>query len=253
MKVAILKAGRVPDSLQSEHGDYDGMCRRLLGYDAAGVTTYSVLDNQFPSAPDNYDLYIITGSRYGVYDSGEWIKTLISFVRRADEAGSKLIGLCFGHQVIAEALGGHVEKSGKGYGIGVMEYEYLRGIGKIYLCAWHQDQVITPPPSAELIMTSDFCRHAGFRYGNRALSFQPHPEFSQDFVKDLIYVRVGDTISQVQADAAFSTLSRATDASFIQDMIRVFLLRSIGKVADTGETRRPGADEYMRRIAINAA
>jgi len=226
LNIAVLQAGRSPDSLTPRHGDYDAMCKALLGRKPHEAKTFAVLDNHFPRAIEGYDLIIITGSPSGVYEDHDWIAPLESLIREAYAKNIKMLGLCFGHQIIAQALGGRVEKSDKGYGIGVMDYTFTDaadGGQNLSLCAWHQDQVITPPKDAETILTSDFCPHAGLSYGSAALSFQPHPEFSKSFVKDLIDLRRGKTISEAMAEASEDSLQNDIQPHIIQTMIAAFL------------------------------
>lgn len=122
LNIAVLQAGRSPDSLIPEHGDYDDMCKTLLGRKPHEAKTFAVLDNVFPENIENYDLLIITGSRHGVYEDHDWIPPLEALIREAYAKSVKMLGLCFGHQIMAQALGGEVVKSDKGFGVGVMDY-----------------------------------------------------------------------------------------------------------------------------------
>lgn len=223
MRVAILQTGHAPESLQNEHGDYDSMSKIFLGYEANEIKTYNIQKGEFPTSPANYDLYLITGSPKGVYDGDNWIDDLEDFIRVSYASSTKLIGVCFGHQIMAQALGGKVRKSDKGYGIGVMDYDHAETGKKLSLCAWHQDQVEEKPEDGEVILSSKFCPIAGLIYNNRAISFQPHPEFTKAFVDDLITVRNGDTITNAQANMARETLTKDNDYPIVQGLIREFL------------------------------
>src|SRR6478672_8826869 len=120
MKVAILETGRPPGRLAEQFGDYPTMFEKLLG-DGFEIESFDVADGQLPT--DRHDAYLITGSPAGVYDPLPWIEPLEEFIRGA--TGSRLVGICFGHQIMAEALGGHVEKSDKGWGAGLHRYEII--------------------------------------------------------------------------------------------------------------------------------
>jgi GMP synthase-like glutamine amidotransferase len=130
---------------------------------------------------------LLTGSPAGVYDDLDWIAPLERFVRTADQSRIPMAGICFGHQLIAQALGGMVRKSDKGWGIGRHVYDVMPGNGvidgeKIAIAASHQDQVIEPPSGATTIFRSAFTPHAGLLYANgTAMSVQPHPEFTPAF------------------------------------------------------------------------
>ena len=226
MNIAVLQTGRSPDDLRSKHGDYDDMCKALLGLEPAEATTFAILDGEFPTAPENYDLLLITGSRHGVYEDHGWIAPLENLVLDAFNRGQKMVGICFGHQLIARALGGRVEKSEKGFGVGVMDYTLVRQDGSqadVSLCAWHQDQIITPPEHARIIAQSEFCPVAGLQYADKAISFQAHPEFSRDYVRDLIELRTPSMLDDAFSAASLATLESSTDTSLIQDELAAFL------------------------------
>ncbi len=200
------------------------MSKKFLGYGADEIATYNVQNGVFPASPCRYDLYLITGSPKGVYDGDEWISDLEDFIRISFTKSIKMIGVCFGHQVIAQALGGKVRKSNNGYGVGVMDYHHTPTGKKLSLCAWHQDQVEEKPEGGRVILSSEFCPIAGLNYDNRAISFQPHPEFTKAFVEDLITFRSGQTITEEEAKKARETLTKDNDYLFIQGLIKAFLV-----------------------------
>ena len=226
LRLAVLQTGRSIDEAIEEHGDYDEMCKALMLRGPTEADTFPVLEGVFPSSLEPYDVFIITGSKHGVYEDHDWLAPLESMIRDIFAANKKLIGICFGHQIIAKALGGEVAKSDRGFGVGVMDYQITDGRGvknPIALYAWHQDQILTPPPNAETIASSDFCKYAGLRYGDCALTFQPHPEFTSDYVRLLAEARRGAVINEVQADAAIASLQRDVDAELVQAMIFDFV------------------------------
>ncbi|MEL7043011.1 MAG: type 1 glutamine amidotransferase [Pseudomonadota bacterium] len=228
LNIAVLQTGRAPDELQAQHGDYDSMCKALLGLKPNEATTYAILDGEFPVEPEAYDVLLITGSRHGVYEAYDWIPRLETLIREAYSRKQKLIGICFGHQIIARALGGVVEKSDKGFGIGVMDYALARQDGAqapISLCAWHQDQIVAPPPGAKVIAHSEFCAIAGLAYEDIAISFQAHPEFTRDYVRDLIELRTPSMLDPGFATHSLGTLEQSVDQDIIQAEIKQFLKR----------------------------
>lgn len=227
LSICTLQAGRSPEgALREAHGDYDEMCKALLGRAPDQSDTFAVLDGEFPESLEPYDVILVTGSRHGVYEDHPWIPPLEDLLRGAYAGGKRIIGICFGHQILAQALGGKVEKSDKGFGIGVMDYEFVDEAGgsqTLSLCAWHQDQIMTPPAGAEIIARSDFCPVAGLRYGDRAISFQAHPEFAPAYMRDLITSRRGGMISESAADEALAGLERPVHKSEIQALLGDFL------------------------------
>lgn len=225
-KIAILQTGRAPEPLRACHPDYDAMCRALIGRTEGEADTFAVLDGQFPAGLDAYDAFVITGSAHGVYEGHPWIEPLMGLIRTAVADGKKLVGICFGHQIIAQALGGIVEKSDKGLGAGRMFYDYVNEAGetrRIGLNAWHQDQVVTVPEGARVIASSDFCPVAALEYGECAISFQAHPEFSDAYVADLIRERRGTSLAEDAADRALASIKGMPDAALIADRLRRFI------------------------------
>lgn len=225
MTLAILETGRPPNGLDQRFGDYPDMIGRLLGPDFE-IERFDVAAGRLPDA-GGHEAYLITGSPAGVYDPLPWIAPLIDFVRSA--ADRKMVGICFGHQLMAEALGGRVMKSDKGWGSGLHRYAirhrapWMDGAGtnEIAVPASHQDQVVTQPPGTDLVAESDFTPFAALAWTDRpAISFQFHPEFAPDYAKALIaerYDRVNDP------DAAIASLDAPNDNGRVGAWIRRFL------------------------------
>ncbi|HXS50873.1 MAG TPA: type 1 glutamine amidotransferase [Sphingomicrobium sp.] len=223
MKLGILETGYPPGNLADEFGNYPQMFEQLLG-PGFQVESYDVQNGQLP-APGGHGAYLITGSPAGVYDPLPWIEPLMQFIRSAN--GAKMIGVCFGHQVMAEALGGHVEKSNKGWGAGLHRYTVVRSepwidsSGTIAIPASHQDQVILQPPNTEVVAASDFTPFAALAWTDRpAISFQFHPEFSPAFAKALIEKRY-DVVPN--PETAIASLQAPNDNQVVGGWIRRFL------------------------------
>jgi GMP synthase-like glutamine amidotransferase len=224
MKLAILETGRPPGGLVEQFGDYPAMFARMLG-DGFQIETFDVAAGELPGDPAAYDAYLITGSPAGVYDPLPWIEPLQEFIRAAKD--QKMVGVCFGHQVMSEALGGHVEKSDKGWGAGLHHYAIVRrepwmdGEAEIAIPASHQDQVIVQPPNTEVIAESAFTPFAALAWTDRpAISFQFHPEFAPDFAKALIEKRY-DIVPD--PDAKIASLDEPNDNARVGEWIRRFL------------------------------
>jgi GMP synthase-like glutamine amidotransferase len=189
LKITIIETGVISPKTRAQHGSFPQMFERLIGEADASATfaTVRLMDGEALPDPENLDAILLTGSPAGVYDDLDWIAPLERFVRAAYGAGTPMAGICFGHQLIAQALGGTVRKSEKGWGIGRHVYDVVPGNGvidgeKLAIAASHQDQVIEPPAGATTVFRSVFTPHAGLLYANgSAMSVQPHPEFTPAF------------------------------------------------------------------------
>ena len=225
MKIGILETGRPPGQLSEQFGDYPAMFGPLLG-PKFDIESFDVQAGELPQDPAAHGAYLITGSPAGVYDPLPWIAPLQQFIRTAKD--TRLVGICFGHQIMAQALGGHVEKSDKGWGAGLHHYSILRPepwmdkpVAEIAAPASHQDQVIAQPPRTDVVAASAFTPFAGLAWTDRpAISFQFHPEFSPAFAKALIEQRF-DVVPD--PEAAIASLDAPNDNATIAGWIRNFL------------------------------
>lgn len=231
MKLTILQTGDVPAPLRSQFGPYPAMFEKMFD-STGGRFTYEVVrvhDGAALPDPATITAAVITGSAAGVYEDHEWLAPLRAFIRAAYAERTPMVGVCFGHQIMADALGGDVRKSEKGWGLGRHVYGptangLLGAAGpELAVACSHQDQVIVPPAEAEVILSSDFTPNAGLLYRNgAALSFQPHPEFEDDYTLALAEMRRGKAPDAV-VDDAVASVSRASDSGFVARRIAEFL------------------------------
>lgn len=242
MRIGILETGEVNDQLLADFGPYPPMFEALLGDDSTTFFTVSIVRGEMPDAVDAADGWIVTGSRHGVYDDLPWIEPCMAFLREVVAAGIPVIGVCFGHQILAQALGGNVVKSEKGWGLGVHHYtpktvpSWMDGMEHGFTGrAVHQDQVTTLPPQAHVIASSEFCPYAALAYGDPeqpfALSVQPHPEFSAEFVRGIVEARRGNGIPHDVADAALTTLGQSVNNADWGRWMRKFLTMAQARAA----------------------
>ena len=188
MLIGILQCGHAPNDVQSLHGDFDTMFAALLQGHGFTFKTWNVVDDDFPATPLEAHGWLITGSKHGVYERHDFITPLSALITKIYASARPMVGVCFGHQMIAQALGGTVEKFDGGWAIGRQNYAF-GGHGTIALNAWHQDQVIALPPEAQVIAGNDFCKFAALVYEDKAYTIQPHPEFSNPVFSDYVSAR----------------------------------------------------------------
>ena len=227
-KLAILETGAPPQGPRATFGDYPAMFRALLGQDAYRYTTFDVAAGALPTKVEGYDAYLVTGSSAGVYDPLPWIDPLKAFLVSA-KGRAPLVGICFGHQIMAEAFGGKVINSPKGWGVGLHSYEvrqaepWMDPAPAIAVPASHQDQVVTLPPGATVLAASDFTPFGMLAYDDHAVSLQLHPEFEPAYAKALIEDRRGNRYTDAQADQAIASFAAADDRSKVGAWINRFL------------------------------
>lgn len=218
MKIGVLAAGITPDALLSEYPTYAEMFAQQISALEPSLTfeIFDVRLDEFPESTDSCDGWLITGSKSDAYGDDPWILKLCEFIREVDTKGQVLVGICFGHQVIARALGGRVAKFDGGWGVGVHHYQVVEEIPtlpameQVAFCAFHQDQVLEKPAKMTTFLTSDFCEHAGLIYKDQILTFQGHPEFSKAYENELINMYDGVTLTQDVADKARQTVEQDT-------------------------------------------
>ncbi|HLZ04065.1 MAG TPA: type 1 glutamine amidotransferase [Bradyrhizobium sp.] len=231
-RITIIETGLVSKRDRTRYGSFPEMFERMIRAEDASIDfdIVSIVNGQPLPNPDTLQAVLITGSAAGVYDKLDWIAPLEEFVRNAYASQIPTVGVCFGHQLMAQALGGTVRKSEKGWGIGRHIYNIAPGNGvidgkQIAIAASHQDQVIEPPPGARTILSSAFTEHAGLLYGNgAALSVQPHPEFDTAFAYVCCGLRDGHAPDAVVAQAKAS-LAEPVDNAALGGAITRFLTR----------------------------
>ncbi|MEZ5824568.1 MAG: type 1 glutamine amidotransferase [Geminicoccaceae bacterium] len=237
MRIGILQAGHVPPELADRYEDYGSMIRRMVerGGRDFRYECWSVVDDVFPDDVRACDAWVISGSRFGAYDDHPWIRRLEDFVRESFAASIPMVGICFGHQIMAKALGGRVAKADVGWGVGAHEHGLVEAPAwhdgnSIRLNVMHQDQVLEAPPESRVIASSEFCPVAALAFGDNGLSFQGHPEFVNAYERELIAVRRGGPVPADIADRALGDLPQgelARDADTLSRWIADFLFETV--------------------------
>jgi len=229
--VGILKADSVLDDLQRTHGDYSDMFTRILSTDAhpCEVKVYDVEHLEYPPEIDVCDGYLITGSKRSVYEDEPWIQQLGAFVQTLHQARKKLVGICFGHQLVAQVLGGKTEKSDRGWGVGRHDTRLLLDLNEdapagtqFSLLSSHQDQVSKLPGSARVLAQSEFCPIAGMLIDQHILTFQGHPEFDTAYARALLQIR-RELVGEAKYEVAISSMAQVPDQALVAEWILRFI------------------------------
>jgi GMP synthase-like glutamine amidotransferase len=198
MKLGILKTDAVRPEWVPDFGEYPDMFAALLGKADPSLefAVYDVEEGEYPADIDEVDAYLITGSKSSVYEDKPWITRLMDFVRELDARKKKVVGICFGHQIVAQALGGETSKSPKGWGVGRHTHSFKQspewhdgGAVDFDILVSHQDQVIANAAGAKVLASSDFCENAVVQLGDHILTFQGHPEFVSDYSREIMEYR----------------------------------------------------------------
>lgn len=220
MHIGILQCGRSPKVFRDNLGDFDSMFQNLLTGRDFLFSSWHVEGMEFPNSVHDADGWLLTGSRHGVYEDQPFIAPLEDFIRRSYDAAVPMVGICFGHQIIAQALGGTVIKSPHGWVVGTQDYD-VEG-GKIALNAWHQDQVVTLPPHARVIGSNPVCDYAMLAYQDRAMTIQAHPEFDDDVISALIEHRSKGIVPSDRIKQACDDMGTPLQSRVIADRIEQF-------------------------------
>ncbi|MEX1125033.1 MAG: GMP synthase, partial [Acidimicrobiia bacterium] len=233
MRIGLLVCDHVRPEFLGISGDYEDMFRRLFAeHDDVDVVTYDAVNGELPADPSEADAWLTTGSRNSVNDDEKWIRDLELFVQDTAAAGVPFVGICFGHQLIAKALGGSVVRSERGWGVGVKEVEVSRelGWGDSYRALnSYQDQVATLPPGGEILGWNEHCPVSVMGVGSTILGIQGHPEFEGAYSEALMESRRGKLIPEGTVDAGLASLAEEPDGPRLAEWILEFMNRNVGR------------------------
>ena len=234
MNIGLLLCDDVSSRFRHIAGGYQDMFDALLKPHVPGLSfrRYDVREGEIPASTDAHDVYLCTGSRHSVYDKLEWIEALKAFVRDVRDDGKAFVGICFGHQVLAEALGGKVTKADQGWGIGVLDMDIVKPEPWMQpqqphckLQYMHGDQVLKLPPESTVLAVAKHCEVAMFKVRDTMLGIEGHPEFPAAYERALLETR-RDRIGPEPVDKALASLSTPTDHQIAGRWIANFIAQA---------------------------
>jgi GMP synthase-like glutamine amidotransferase len=229
--IGILEADVLDDEVIQLYGSYTERFEALLRTvePQLDFQTYSVMQQHYPQNIDACDAYLVTGSKFSVYEDVDWIPRLEQFVVDCVALEKKLIGICFGHQLIAQALGGQVQKHTAGWGVGLASSDVthmppwlMPAQQQFSLLVNHQDQVTRLPQQASLVATNEFCPVAAYQVDGSIISFQGHPEFNRDYLQYLA-TKNRQNIGEKAYQQAIQSLNQNLDHDLVAQWIVNFI------------------------------
>lgn len=238
LKICILEADDLHPQMQSDFHSFGSMFVRMLGrqQQPAEFTVYNVVRGDYPCEAEQFDAFLVTGSKADAFGEDAWIVELRKYLLQRYQAGDVLLGICFGHQILALVLGGKTERAAQGWGAGVHSYQMqVPSLGSqacppaIRMLISHRDQVTRLPEGAQLVASSEFCPNAAFMLGGQVLCFQGHPEFTAEFSRSLLQLRQGIYTPEFYA-GSLESLQQSHDGDTVGGWM-------LGFVADTREQR----------------
>lgn len=226
--VGLLLCDHLDADVAAQVGDYTELYPAVFGPAGVELVVHDITRGEFPERLDDHDGWIVSGSRRSTYEDEEWIHRLEDLVRRLVDERHRLVGICFGHQMIAQALGGRVDPAEGGWGVGRKGFDVVAGadwmepVTDLAMLMSHRDQVTRLPEGAEVIATSDYCPVGAYRIDDHVFCVQGHPEFIPELSRLLMDRRrhlIGDEI----VDDALATLHEPTDGErVVRWMARFF-------------------------------
>ncbi|TYJ44073.1 hypothetical protein E1A91_A03G196600v1 [Gossypium mustelinum] len=221
-RFAVLLCAEDSDYVKKRYGGYYGVFVEMLAEEGEAWEVFKVANGEFPDDDEiaNFDGFVITGSCNDAHGNDVWICKLIALLKKLDSLNKKVLGICFGHQILSRALGGKTGRAISGWDIGVTAIHLSSSTSTLFsslnipttlsVIECHQDEVRELPPEAEVIAWSEKTGVEMFRYGDHMMGIQGHPEYTKDILIHLI--------------------DRLMQLSFIEDSDADELKANLGKV-----------------------
>lgn len=233
LRICILETDILRPELIDQYQGYGRMFEQLFAQQPieAEFSIYNVVEGHYPPDDEQFDAYLVTGSKSDSFGGEPWIQTLKTYLLERYQRGDKLLGICFGHQLLALLLGGKTERAVQGWGVGVHSYrlearpEWMTPpLDELQLLVSHQDQVTRLPENATLLASSEFCPVGAYHIGDQVLCFQGHPEFVHEYSRALLDLRqrhLGDELYQ----QGINSLERSHQGRAVAEWMMRFVSR----------------------------
>ena len=240
MKLCILDNDILEGYLAETYGSFGALFRELFERAGARWETqvFHTQLGQYPKSFDDFDAVLLTGSRADSFSDEPWVVELRRRVTGLLIEHKKMVGVCFGHQLIALCLGAPVSRAPQGWGAGRMTYDWHRrdlphseDRAQISLLASHQDQVHQLPPGAQLVASSPFCPVASFTLGEHVFCIQPHPEFSEEISAFLMDKRRA-VLGEEKYTASRESLVHGHEGEDIARLVVAFLEKQTAPISN---------------------
>ena len=234
MRICILQTDILRPQLIEQYQGYGLMFKQLFEKQSipAQFDVFNVVQGSYPAADQQFDAYLITGSKADSFGSDPWIAQLREYLLARYENGERLLGICFGHQLLASILGGKTERAAQGWGIGVNRYQLLEQpewmspkLDSLELLVFHQDQVVELPANATLLASNAFCPNAAYRIGEQVLCFQAHPEFVEDYELALLELR-RESLGEALHSEALQSMSMQQQGVIVAEWMLRFVTQN---------------------------
>lgn len=203
-KVVIIKAGRKLPVLSAIAGDFEDWIMDAMGGEQSAFITVTVAEGEILPAPENVKAVLITGSAAMVTDHSAWVEKTAAWLRASLTGRIPMLGICFGHQLLAYALGGKVSDNPQGVEVGTVglntnstaeKDDLFAGINTINVQTSHRQVVISLPADAVGLASTAMDPFHVFRYGDNIWGVQFHPEFNAAITREYICLYQSDLLA----------------------------------------------------------
>nr|GLL28607.1 gamma-glutamyl peptidase 5-like [Ipomoea trifida] len=246
-KFAVLLCADDSEYVKKMYGGYFGVFLRMLAEEGETWAVFRVARGEFPEDDEigEFDGFVITGSCNDAHGNDAWICKLLNLLNKLNSMKKKVLGICFGHQILGRAIGGKTGRATGGWDIGVTTvhlkkskvFTSLKMPAFLNILEVHQDEIRELPPKAEILAWSIKTGIEMFRYGDHFMGIQGHPEYTKDILLNLVdRLNQGNLIKHVHVELALADIvSRAIQAlqwNRWQRVVRIIIIMTPKRTTD---------------------